>query len=183
MNNPYRTLSSREVFRGGVYRVREDDVEKPGGSRGPFVVVEMKAGASILPVEPNGDVHLVREFKYAVGRESLECVSGGMDPHETPLECARRELKEEAGLTAGEWIDLGFIDPGTTQLTGPNYLFLARDLRLTETNPDEGEVLEAERIPLSQAVQMVMESRITHAGSCALILKADIWLRGSGQLV
>lgn len=179
MKNPYRTLTSREVYKGGVFRVREDEVEKPGGTRGPFVVVEMKSGSSILPLDEHGNVHLIREFKYAVNHESLECASGAMEPGETLLACAKRELKEEVGLTADEWIDLGFIDPATTQLIGPNYLFLARGLHRTERDLDEGEVLEVECMAMAQAVELVLQSKITHADSCALILKADAWIRAN----
>jgi ADP-ribose pyrophosphatase len=177
VSNPYKVLSSREVYRNPWIRLREDMVVRPGGDQGGFAVVEMKAGASVLPVDDDLSVYLVREFKYALGRYSLEVVSGGIDPGEEPLDAARRELREEAGLEASEWISMGGLDPLSTAVYCPIHLFLSRGLRHGPSNPDSGEVLHVERMPLERAVRMVIDGEITHAASCVLLLKADRHLR------
>jgi ADP-ribose pyrophosphatase len=173
MLNPIRLRASRPIYQGRLVQLREDDVTLPHGTETTYERVEIKHGASTLALEDNGDVWLVREWKYAVSRPSLEVVSGGIEPGEEPLAAARRELREEAGLHAEHWTPLGFVDPFTTMLVCPNYLFLARRLHHVERQLEEAEAhMELVRAPLRQAVQWVMAGEITHATSCVLILKA-----------
>src|ERR1700754_2556916 len=107
MRNLVKLLSSRSVHKGRLVHLREDRVVLPRGTETIYEFVEIKHGASVLAMEENGDVWLVREWKYAVDRPSLEVVSGGMEAGETPLETAHRELREELGKTAQELIPLG----------------------------------------------------------------------------
>jgi 8-oxo-dGTP pyrophosphatase MutT (NUDIX family) len=169
---PYTVLSSRMQYENPWMRVREDRVIRPGGSEGLFGVVEMVGGSSVLAVDDNDDVYLVREYKYAVGRDSLEVVSGAIDAGETPLAAAKRELREEAGLIASEWRELGTVDPFTTAIRCTNHLFLAQALSPTPADPDDGEEISLVRVPLEEALQMVLAGEITHASSCILILRA-----------
>lgn len=169
---PYTFLATREVYRNPWIRVREDKVLRPGGKEGIFGVVEMVAGSSVLPVDNEGNVYLVSEYKYGIERESLEVMSGALASGETPLEAAQRELKEELGLTASQWDDLGCVDPFTTIVKSPNHLFLAQGLAQGSSSPDEGEELRTVKISLDEALARVMAGEITHAGSCVLILKA-----------
>ena len=182
-HNPYRLTSRREIYSNPWIRVREDRVIRPNGTAGMFGVVEVKPGASVLAMEGDGSVYLVKEYKYGVARESIEVMSGGIEEGETPLDTARRELREELGLTAAEYVDLGMIDPFTTAAKSPNYLFLARGLERCGSEPDEGEFLEIVRVPFERAVEMTMSSEITHAASCAVILKAQVWLGGAGFIL
>ncbi len=176
MNNPYRLVDTRTVCESGVFQLREDLVEGPGQKRFTFSVAEVKSGSSILPVTSDGYVYLIREYKYAVERTSTEVASGAMEAGESPLAAAQRELHEELGLVARRWIELGTVDPFTTQLVSPNHQFLALDLEEVRVDPDEAEVIERVKLKLEEAVRMVMANEITHAPSCTLILKARLWL-------
>ncbi|MGH6928806.1 MAG: NUDIX domain-containing protein [Dongiaceae bacterium] len=169
---PYTVLSSELRYRNRWMIVREDQVIRPGGSAGLFGVVEMVGGSSVLAVDREENVYLVREYKYAVGRDSLEVVSGAIDAGETPLEAARRELREEAGLIAAEWHQLGTVDPFTTAIRCTNHLFVAKTLSPTPADPDDGEEIALVRVPLEAALQLVLAGEITHASSCILILRA-----------
>lgn len=180
MQNPFQRLDSRVIYENHYFRVREDRVERPNGDRSPFAVLEVRSGASVLAMDDQDRVYLVREFKYAIGRPSLEVISGGIDDGEEPLAAAQRELREEVGLLAEEWKDLGALDPFTTFLVSPNYLFLARKLTHVPRNPDEGEILETEHISLDSAVQRVLSGDITHGATCVLLLKAQI-MRKDGR--
>ena len=177
MENPVRLLSSRQVHEGRLVRLREDRVLLPQGSEALYEFVEIKHGASTLAIEENNDVWLVREWKYALGRPTIEVVSGGLEPGETPEDGARRELREEAGLVASHLIPLGHVDPFTTMLRCPNYLFIARGLTPVPHEREEAEVMELLKVPLPEAVRMVMAGEITHGTSSVLILKAEAWLR------
>jgi len=179
MNNPIRRISSREIHRGNLVHLREDSVVLPRGTETVYEYVEIKSGSSTLAIEDNGDVWLVREWKYAIGRPSLEVVSGGIEPGETPADAARRELREEIGMEARELIPLGHVDPFTTMLSCPNYLFVARGLTPVDRNPEEAEIMEIVRTPLAEAARMVMDGEITHGSSCVVILKAHSQFFGS----
>ena len=178
MRNLVRRVSSRWVHQGNIVRLRVDTVILPRGSEATYEYVEIKTGSSVLAMEDNGDVWLVREWKYAVDRPSLEVVSGGIEPGEEPLQAAHREVREELGLTAKEMIPLGHVDPFTTMLRCPNWLFLARGLDRVEREPDEAEVaMELQRVPFSEAYALALNGGITHGSSCVAIFRAAEWLR------
>jgi len=174
---PYGVLGSRNVYKNRWFSVREDRIIRPGGMEDSIGVIEMKAGSSVLAITDKDEVYLVKEYKYGIERDSIETMSGALEPNETPLEAAKRELKEELGLEATEWVELGVVDPFTTAVRSPNYMFLAMGVKEGENNPEEGELLEVVRVPLSEAVDMAMRSEITHSASCVLILKSDKYLR------
>ena len=175
---PYTILHSRPIYENPWIKVREDRVSHRGEVESVFGVVTMKPGVTVLPLEENGDVYLVREFKYALGDYSLEAISGGLESGETPDHAGIRELAEECGLAAAEWVDMGLVNPFTTIIHAANYLFLARglsqDRRLRE--PEPGEDLEVVKMPFEDALYAVLRGQITHGASCALILKTKLFL-------
>ena len=171
-HGPYTVLASEPRYRNRWIALREDRVIRPGGGDGLFGVVEMTSGSSVLAIDADDTVFLVREYKYAIGRDSLEVVSGAMDDGETPLAAAQRELREETGLLAAEWHAMGAVDPFTTAIRCVNHLFLARGLTHTAASPEDGEELAVVALPFDQALQMVLSGEISHAGSCVLILRA-----------
>ena len=179
MENPVRLISSRQIHEGNLVRLREDRVVLPQGTEALYEYVEIKHGASTLAMEDNADVWLVREWKYAVARPTIEVVSGGLEPGEDPVDGARRELREEAGLAAHEFIPMGHVDPFTTMLRCPNYLFIARGLSVVPHEREEAEIMEILRVPLTEAARMVMDGEITHGSSCVLILKACRWAKNA----
>lgn len=157
--------------------VREDKVIRPDGKDGIYGVVEMVPGVSVLPLDDEGYVYLAKEFRYAIEQDSIEVASGGIDAGETPLEAAKRELREELGIEAHNWIDLGHMNPFTSVIKSPAALYLARNIRFSDANPEGTEIIDIVKITLEDAVRMVMDSEITHGQSCVLILKASEYLR------
>ena len=170
---PWTITGSREVFDSGFLTVRTDDVRKPDGSPGSYATARVKSGVAVLPVDEQGQVYLVKQFRYAIGRDSIEVISGGIDGEEPPAEAVRREAEEEAGIVADRWTNLGHVDLDTSIVKGPVYLFLARGLRFRETHREAAErQMEILKVPYAEALRMVQESIITHSPSCVLILKA-----------
>jgi 8-oxo-dGTP pyrophosphatase MutT (NUDIX family) len=102
----------------------------------------------------------------------MEVVCGSVEEDEPNLEAAQREAQEELGIKAEEWIELGVFDLDTSIIHCPVYLFLAKQLTFVEAEQEGTETIETLRLPLDEAVQMVMDNKITHAPSCVLILKA-----------
>jgi ADP-ribose pyrophosphatase len=173
---PYTILHSRPIYENPWIKVREDQVRHREGAESIFGVVTMRPGVTVLPLADNGDVYLVREFKYALGDYSLEAVSGALEGGEGPEQAGMRELAEECGLTATEWVDLGKINPFTTIIHSPNHMFLARGLSKEHRIRTPEEDLEIVTMPFEDAFYAVLRGQITHGASCALILKAKLFL-------
>lgn len=171
-HGPWQILSTETVYSDPWVRVVKDQVIRPDGQPGTYTVVHIKPGVSVLAADCDGFVYLTDEFHYGIGRHSLECVSGGIEEDEDALEGARRELQEEIGIEAATWRHLGVADPFTSPLASPTQLYLAQGLTFVEAAPEGTEQIRRVRLPLTEAVEMVMDSRITHAPSAALILKA-----------
>jgi 8-oxo-dGTP pyrophosphatase MutT (NUDIX family) len=155
-----------------------DEVARPDGEPSRRATMRMKPGVGVLAVDGDGFAHLVRTFRYAVGKECVEVVQGGTEEGEEPLEAARRELKEELGIEAEEMTDLGLVDAVTSQVSAPAQIFLARGLSFGEHERESTEDLEAVKVGFEEAVRMVMDGEITQAISCTLILKASRFLGG-----
>ncbi len=181
INGQFIIKNSVQKYKNPWIEVIEDQVIRPDGKPGIFGIVKMASGVSVLPIDDKGYVYLTKEFHYALGEEDIEAVSGGSNNGESLLETAKRELKEELGIEADEWIDLGIMNPLTTVLKSPKKLFLAKRLKFGKNNPEETEDIKLVKIKLKEAVDMVMNSEITHGQSCVLILKANEYLKKQSQ--
>ncbi len=171
-HGPWTIQETSRKYRNSFIHVREDQVLQPDGKPGMYATVSMKPGVAILPIDRDGVVYLIRQFRYALGSESIEVVCGAVDEGEPSLDAAQRELQEELGIQAGEWMDLGIVHLDTSIVHCPVHLFLARDLTFTETNREGTESIETVKFTLDAAVQMAMDSAISHGPSSVLLLKA-----------
>ena len=177
-NGPWKIKSTKAVYESELIELYEDEVIKPNGEHGTYSIARIKAGVSVLPIDDEGFVYLATDFRYAIGRECVEAVAGAIDEGEARDEAARRELKEELGIEAGEFIALGQVDPMTSLVDSPSYLFLARGrLKFKEKELEAGENVKTLKVKLAEAVRMVMQSEITHGSSCVLILRANDYLQ------
>ncbi len=172
MDMTEKTLSSERIYDGAIIHVRRDRVLLPNGRTSVREVVEHPGGVGILAVDGDGMVLLVRQYRYAFGRTLLEIPAGKREPGEEPLVTARRELREETGVTADSWTPLGQLiaSPGCYDET--LYLYLAQGLHSGDTDPDEDEFLSVERMPMAELTRRCLADEITDAKTVCAVLKA-----------
>lgn len=168
---PWLVEETVQKYKNDWLELSEDKVVRPDARSGTFATVRMKPGVSVLAMDELSQVYLTSEYRYAVERDSIEVVSGGIDENEVPFVAAARELREELGIEAAQWTNLGQVDPFTSAIYSPATLFLATKLSYFNAEPEGTELIEVLKLDLSDAVRMVMESEITHGPSCVLILK------------
>jgi len=173
---PWTVEGTAEKYRNDYFQVLEDEVIRPDQRPGKFSRIVLRPGVSVLAVDDDRNVYLTSEYRYAIERDSIEVVSGGIDGNESTIVCARRELREEVGIEAREWTSLGFVDPLTSIVHAPAELFIAQGLTFVEPEHESTEIIRVLKAKLSEAVRMVMDSEITHGPSAVLILKAHIHL-------
>ena len=176
-----KTLTSDTRFAGRIFTVTTDKVELEDATTSMREIVHHPGGACILPLFDNGDICLVRQFRYAFGEELWELPAGKLEKGEDPFEAAKRELLEECGLTADRYIDLGVLYPTVGYCTEKIYIWAAVGLHQNQSRPDEGEFLTPQCIPLDQAYRMVMAGQIEDAKTVTAILKVKA-LQAEGRL-
>lgn len=172
-----KTISVSDKYSGRIIYVHVDKVRLPDGSTSTREVVEHSGGVTVIPVDENGDVYCVRQYRYAFGEEVLETPAGKLEKGEDPFECAQRELSEETGFSAENWIYLGSFYPSPGYCKEILHAYLATGLKKGEAHLDEGEFLTVEKHSLSELCEMAMQGDIYDAKTIIAVLKADRYLR------
>lgn len=171
-----KQLCSDEIYNGKILRLTVDTVELENGKTAKREIVHHHGGSGVIPIGADGQVYLVRQFRYAFGRELLEIPAGKLEQGESPLETARRELAEECGLAAERFIDLQPIYPSVGYDTEIIHMYLATGLHETEGRPDEDEFLDLVKMPLDEAISMVENGEILDGKTVAALLKVKRYL-------
>ncbi len=164
--------SIRNLYRGRVLTLNLEQVRLPNGRVAELEIAHHPGGAAVVAVDADGRVCLLRQFRHAAGGWLTELPAGKLDGGEPAIECAQRELAEEAGVVAGRWDRLGefFSSPGV--LTEVIHLYLARELTAVTARPEEHEVIEIQWVPFEEAVQRAVDGRIRDAKSLIGLLWA-----------
>ncbi len=181
MNQPDLTekrVSSTEVFSGVLLHVFSDDIQLPNGSFSKREYIRHKGAACVVPLTDEGEVIMVRQFRYPFGRVLLEVPAGKLDSvSEDPIDAAMRELKEETGASAREIVPLGAFYPTCAYSDEIIYMYLAKGLDFGEMSPDDDEFIAPEKIPLEDLVRDVMAGKIADGKTQAALLKAYLYLQ------
>ena len=171
-NGPWTIKNTEKIHENDFFSVYQDAVIQPDGKDGSYGTVHFPPGVGVLPVDHEGNVYLVKQFRYVVGRTSLEVLAGSVENGEEPLESAKRETKEEVGVEAETWTPFGELDLDTSIVKNRLYFFIAENLKIGEPETEGTEEIERVKMKLIEAVEKVLSGEITHAISCVLILKA-----------
>ncbi len=169
-----KQLESEQLFEGKIVRLYRDTVELPNGKTAFREVVRHPGGVIILPIDGEGNVRMVRQFRYPFGRAILEIPAGKLEYGEEPFSAARRELSEEIGATAERWTDLGKLLPTPGFCDEVHHLYLARELTFGETHPDEDEFLEQVKLPFDEAWAMAADGRLQDGKTVAALMRARV---------
>lgn len=178
MNLYEKTVSQDVRFSGHIINLRVDDVTLPNGKPATREVVEHPGGVCVAALTDQQELLFVRQFRYPYGEVLLELPAGKLDRGgEDPLEAGKRELREETGAVATAYRSLGKLYPSPGYCDEIIHLYMAQGLTFGDSEPDEDEFLECERIPLDRAVEMVLNNEITDAKTQVAILKVAHTLR------
>ena len=172
MNNEEITLESREIYKGKIITVHVDQIQQSSGRTAAREVVEHHGGVGILPLDAEGRVCCVRQFRYPYREQVLEIPAGKLEEGEDPLTCAVRELSEETGFSAETYVYLGQIYPSPGYCSEILHVYLATGLKPGSAHPDEGEILNVEWYTLDELTEMVMRGELKDAKTVIAILKA-----------
>lgn len=168
-----KTLSSEDIFNGKILHVLKDSVELPNGDTAARERIAHVGAVCIVPVTKDGKVYVERQYRYPLDRVITEIPAGKLDgDEEDPLEGAKRELREETGLTADKWTDMGLFFPAAAYCAEVITMFLAEDLHEGEQELDEDEFLDVKAVPLKELLDDIMAGKVPDAKTQAAVLKA-----------
>ncbi len=166
-------ISSEEIFNGVAIHLFKDEILLPNGHKGIREIIRHPGAVCVLPITDEGDVIFVNQFRYALNKVTLEVPAGKLENGEDPKEAALRELSEETGLSAKNIIPMGELYTTPALIDEVIYMYIATDLTEGEQHLDYDEFVNTLKIPLTKAVDMVMNGEIKDSKTQTIILKAD----------
>lgn len=176
MDYTEKALRRINTYEGIIVDVSVDMVKLPNDEISLREVVHHPGGVCVAAVDENEMVTMVRQFRYPLAEHLLELPAGKLEKGEEPLPAAKRELSEETGLEAENWVDLGFIYTSAGFSTERLYIYLATGLTQGQAHPDPNEFLDVEKVSLSELLKMADDCLIHDAKTVAGILKAERYL-------
>jgi ADP-ribose pyrophosphatase len=167
------TIQSETKFIGRAFSVRQDDIRLPNGETTRLDIVEHSGAVTILPIDTDGMIWFVRQYRHAAGTEILEIPAGGLEAGETPEMCAQREIQEEIGMGARKLKKIGgfFLAPGYS--TEFIHVYLATDLYPSSLPRDHDEFLNVEKISIPNAIKLAINRQIQDAKTLATFYLAQ----------
>lgn len=168
-----KKLSGEQIFDGKVVKLFRDTVLLENGEQAIREVIKHPGGVCVLPIDENGDIYMVRQFRYPFKAVLLELPAGKKELGETPIECGTRELSEEIGATADSFYSLGTLYPTVAYDTEIIWMFLAKGLNFSGgQHLDEEEFVDVVKMPFETAYNMVLNDEIPDAKTQIAILRA-----------
>ena len=169
----FKILSREKHYKGKAFDVEKVTFSMPNGKTPTYDLVNHPGAAVVMPVDEEGNVLFIRQWRLGAQRELLELPAGTLEPDEPPIECARREVREETGLAAGELKLIGqfYLTPGYSDEY--LYIYLAQELSPAPLRQDEDELIDVVPIPLEEAYQMAAKGLIKDGKTLATLFLAS----------
>lgn len=178
MNLTEKKLSEEYIYKGRIIRLRKDKALLPDGNEALREVIEHPGGVGVIPIDEEGNVYLVRQFRYPYMEETLEIPAGKRDPGEEPIVTGKRELKEETGAEAKTYKYLGELYPSPGYCGEIIHMYAAKELTFSDKSPDDDEFIDTVKMPLAEAVERVMNGEFKDSKTQAAILKLKLLVDG-----
>ncbi len=161
----WKRIHSKTIGSFRIFTIREDRYRLPRNHReAPFYILESNDWVNVIPVTENGEVLLIRQFRFGIEEVTLEIPGGIVDSGYTPLEAGQKELLEETGYQSNEWEYLGVVHPNPAFLNNRCHSFLARDVKkIAEMTPEESEEFEVLQVPYGEIKKLIREGIISHS--------------------
>lgn len=174
---PFELISSETLLKGRAFLIRRDHLKTPDGRETKLDIIEHGGSVIIIPVDRDGNLLFVRQYRHATGMDLLELPAGTLEKDEDPAVCAAREIREETGFAADKIEKIGdfYLAPGYS--TEFMHVYLAQDLRYDPLEADADEFLSVESIPFAKAIQMAAKGEVPDAKSLAALLLATPYLQ------
>lgn len=167
-----KTLVSDVVYEGPIFTITHDTAELENGATAVRDVLHHHGGVCVIPITDNNEIYLVKQFRYPFAAVTREVPAGKLEKGEDHAQCGKRELLEETGCECSEYIYLGEMLPTPAYNSEVTHMYLARGLTFKNQDLDEDEFLDVEKIPLAEAVQLVMDGKLPDGKTQIAILKA-----------
>lgn len=175
---PWTTLSERTAYETPWISVSHHEVIDPGGTQGVYGVIHFKnLAVGILPLDDELNTWIVGQYRYPLEKYSWEMPEGGGSRDIPPIESAKRELREEAGIEAAEWTEILRMDLSNSASDEVAIIFLARGLTFHEPEPDHDEELEQRKLPFEELYRMVERGEIQDSLTVAAVLKVKLMIQ------
>ena len=179
---PFELIKSETILQGRAFKIRRDYLKTPNGGETRLEIIEHGGSVVLIPIDNDGNLLFVRQYRHAVGKDLLELPAGTRDGDEPFEECAAREMREETGMQADKLQKVGefYLAPGYSSEF--MVVFLATGLKDNPLDADDDEFLQVEKIPLKQAIEMAERGDVSDAKSLAALLLAKPYLQSAARM-
>ncbi len=178
MDDPYfSSISFKNILKAKLFDVEEVTFVKQNGEKYVHHIARRMPTVTVIPLTPENEIIFISQYRYLFKKNNLELVAGFIDKNETPLKAAKRELKEETGITASQWEQLLVADMNASVMVSQNTIFLAKGLETGEPKPDKDEIITTCRLKIDDALQKVFTGQITTTESIIGVLLVETLLK------